>query len=342
MGSDRRVVLAEALAAARLAGCSAVSSETLSPLPAAGVAHDHWAIEGTDLLLRVPRLSQSGHAAHDNLAYQAACFERAQPSGATPRLHGILPVSERLPMGALVVDHIAGRAVRLPSDLSAMAECLASIHSLPLPVAALPLATHDNPITSLKALIVDQAKWLDQAGLADESVTIIREQVAAVGAQLYPRDSPQMRCLIVADAHPGNYLVDRSGKAWFVDLEKAAYGHPAIDVVHATLPTSVGWDARIAGTVTARDVATFEAAYLGALPPALRVAVQPWLAPVRRLVWLRTVTWFARWRARSTRAGDPWNAADLPSALREHMRAHVDTSLSPDGLVRALSALPAP
>ena len=332
MGPDRRVVLAEALAEARVACCSAVSTDSLTPLPAAGVAHDHWAIAGTDCLLRVPRLSQSGHAARVNLAYQAACFERAQASGVTPRLHGIVPVSERLAMGALVVDRIDGGAVRLPDDLPAMAACLAAIHSLPVPDERQPLATHDDPVASLIAIIADQAEWLDRAGLPDRSVAIIREQIGHARSLPRPPESADVRCLIVADCHPGNYLVDRTGKAWFVDLEKAAYSHPAIDVVHATLPTSIGWDARISGTATAQNVAAFEAAYLAALTPSLRPAVQPWLAPVRRLVWLRTVTWFARWRARSTRAGDPWSAADLPSALRNHMRAHVDASLSPSAL----------
>src|SRR5690606_10500369 len=131
-----------------------------------------------------------------------------------------------------------------------------------------------------------------------------------------------------------------AGKAWFVDLEKAAYGTPAIDVAHVTLPTSTGWDERVGGSVADADVAAFEAAWLTALPDAVATLVAPWLGPLRRLVWLRSVTWFARWRARSISAGDPWSAADLPVALRDHLRAHVDRSLAPAEIERMQAVLP--
>lgn len=47
-----------------------------------------------------------------NLAYQAACFERAACSGHTPALLGVLAPSAALPRGALIVEEIVGRAVR--------------------------------------------------------------------------------------------------------------------------------------------------------------------------------------------------------------------------------------
>ena len=331
--------LADALNDARLGGRGTIGPGDLESLPAAGVAHDHVAIAGTELLVRVPRLSQTGRAAADNLAYQAACFARAEPSGATPRLHGVLPPSPELPMGALVVDAIAGRPVRLPQDLAAIAGCLAAIHGLPIPAAPAPLPVQADPVAATLAVVAEQAEWLDRAGLEPESVALIRHEIARARAAAWPA-AVHARTLAVTDSHPGNYVIDGSGKAWFVDLEKAAYGTPAIDVAHVTLPTSTGWDGRVTGTVAAADVAAFEAAWRAALPPEIAAAAAPWLAPLRRLVWLRSLTWFARWLARSDRAGDPWSAADLPPALKRHLHAHIDASLAPLALARMQDELP--
>lgn len=326
MTRERLVHLAEAINAAGLAGPVAVGADDLRPLPLAGVAHDHVAIARTGRIARLPRLSQSGLGPEDNLRYQAACFARAAPSGTTPALHGLLPVGPALPMGGLVVAAVGGRVVRLPDDLPALADCLAAIHRLPPPADPVPLPVHADAVAATLAAIRDQAQWLDAAGLHPDADRILREEI---GAPLPGAPGPQPTTLVVADAHPGNFLVDTAGKAWFVDLEKAAYGQPAIDVAHVTLPTSVGWDARVAGGLSDTDVAAFQARYLAALPPGLATRVAPWLKPLRRLTWLRTVTWFVRWRARSSRPGDPWSAADLPPALRAHMTAHVDAMLQP-------------
>jgi hypothetical protein len=332
--------LADALNDARLGGRGIIDPADLEPLPVAGVAHDHVAIAGTKLLVRVPRLSQAGREAADNLAYQAACFARAEPSGATPRLHGVLPPGPELPMGALVVDGIAGRPAQLPRDLAAIAGCLAAIHGLPIPAMPAPLTVQADPVAATLALITEQAEWLDSAGLEPESVALIRDEIEQARGTSWP-GAVHPRTLVVTDSHPGNYVIDGSGKAWFVDLEKAAYGTPAIDVAHVTLPTSTGWDGRVAGIVTPADITAFEAAWLAALPPDLAAAAAPWLVPLRRLVWLRSLTWFARWRARSGRAGDPWSAAGLPVALKRHLHAHVGASLAPESLARMQRELPA-
>ena len=344
--------LADALSATDFAGRSDLSADGLLPMPVAGVAHDHMAIVGTGRIVRLPRLSQTGRSSSDNLTYQAACFSRAAPSGVTPRLHGLLPPcngepsderQQAWPMGALVVDAIDGRPPHLPDDLPAVAHCLAAIHTLAYPADRAPLPVHDDPIATTLAAIDQQADWLDRAQIDPISVAIIREEIACAkqaAATLSRTLTSPILALVVSDAHPGNFLIDPAGKAWFVDLEKAAYGQPAIDVAHATLPTSVGWDARITGQVTDADVTAFEVAYLAAVPESIRIAVAPWLAPMRRLTWLRTITWFARWRARSNQPDDPWSAADLPPALRAHMAAHVTASLAPQMLDGMREGLP--
>jgi len=86
-----------------------------------GLAHDHVRIVGTGSLARMPKQSQMGLGALDNLAYQRACFERAAAGGHTPALLGWLPPSQHLPRGALLVHEVVGRAARLPADLGAIA-----------------------------------------------------------------------------------------------------------------------------------------------------------------------------------------------------------------------------
>ena len=86
----------------------------------------------------MPKQSQVGLLPDAHLAYEAACFERAQAGGRSPRLHGTLPPSPALPHGALLVDEIVGRPARLPADLPALVEALAALHRLPLHRRPLP------------------------------------------------------------------------------------------------------------------------------------------------------------------------------------------------------------
>ena len=38
--------------------------------------------------------------------------------------------------------------------------------------------------------------------------------------------------LVLTDTHPGNFLIRPDGQAVIVDLEKALYGSPGIDLAH--------------------------------------------------------------------------------------------------------------
>ena len=88
-------------ATARLAGVIAglrtalaatpFADAALEPLRDKGLAHDHIRLLGTAWLARIPKQSQMDLPAAENLAYQAACFQRAGAGGHTPRLHQVLP-----------------------------------------------------------------------------------------------------------------------------------------------------------------------------------------------------------------------------------------------------------
>ncbi len=66
----------------------------------------------------------------------------------------------------------------------------------------------------------------------------------------------------LADTHPGNFIVDAAGEAWFVDLEKVHVGSPAIDLAHATLATSTLWHPDIGVRLSRDEVQGFYESYL--------------------------------------------------------------------------------
>lgn len=342
--------LAAALSA--LPGFAAVSRARLRPLGVKGLAHDHVALEGFALdgravLLRVPRQSQFALAAADNLSYQAACFERVGQSGHGPRLHGVLPPSPDLPMGALAVEHIDGRAPRLPEDLPALAAAMAAVHSLPLPPAEsrAPLADHGDPVAGAMTEIRRQAAFLEEAGLSPAALAEIGGELA--WAEAFAGDSAALTqpvTLVLTDTHPGNFLIDRSGKAVIVDLEKALYGSPGTDLAHASVYSSTTWDPDTWADLSVQEVAAYYRHYLSLVEPALGEALRPWLLPARRLLFLRAITWCAKWSVLHRRARtadkhaaadtEDWSAENSDPALIAHVAGRVAEYLSAPCLAR--------
>jgi hypothetical protein len=83
-------------------------------------------------------------------------------------------------------------------------------------------------------------------------------------------------------------------------------------------------------------------------------AAQPWAVPLRRAMWLWSVTWCSKWRVlarqplRASSAGEDWSEERSDSALIRHVRDRVDHYLRAsvvervrqefDALERALAA----
>lgn len=307
-------------------------------LPLRGVAHDHVRLVDCRLVARVPRWSQVGLDAAANLAHQAAAFRRAEVSGHTPRLRRVIAPAEGLPMGALLVDEIKGRPPRLPDDMAAIATALAALHRLPLPPvdARPPLASPADPVAAALSQVERQAAAFDAAPLEPRTRALLAAELAALRPSLPPfrADAPVPVALVGSDVHPGNFLIDDTGRAWFTDLEKAQYGHPAIDLAHASLYTSTRWDPQVDADLSPAELAAFLAAWESAVPPALADPVRPWLTPLRRLTWLRTLTWMARWAVE----GDALSAG-MPAALAQHMRRYVKDVFRPEVVERVRADL---
>lgn len=315
----------------------------LEPLRDTGLAHSHVRLVGRGVLARVPKQSQMALGPVDNLAYQAACFERAAASGHTPALHHVLPVSDELPRGALLVEDIVGRAATLPQDLGAIARALARIHSLPLPHAQErpPLNDAPDPLFALLTEIEHQAKHLESAALGACVRDAIEVEIGRL-RRLCDRRARPAKTLVSFDAHPGNFIVGADGEAVLVDLEKCRYSYPPLDLAHATLYTSTSWDLDNRATLTPEEVtATYDvwAAAFG------RGAADwcEWHLPLRRAMWLWSLTWCAKWRvvsklpAPAVANGEDWSVASGATALVDHVRERVDHYLSPEGVERVLA-----
>ena len=305
-----------------------------------GLAHDHVRIVGTGSLARIPKQSQMGLSALDNLAYQRACFERAAAGGHTPVLHGWLPPSPHLPRGALLVQEVVGRLPQLPTDLGAIATALASLHALPMPAPAqrAPLLDLHDPLRALCDDIAAQERYLDPAGLAPGVARAIDIEWQRLQSLAAAPSRPPVR-LIAFDAHPGNFIVPPDGRAVLVDLEKCRYAYPGLDLAHASLHTSTTWDVETRAELAPEQVQAFYDAWARACGPSADGALA-WHLPLRRAMWLWSITWCAKWRVLSgARAGagpdgEDWSGEHSEAALVAHVRGRVDHYLSPEAVNR--------
>lgn len=307
-----------------------VTEADLRALPATGTSHGHARLPG-GLLARVAYAHDDDATAAGRLHLQAEAFRLVAPSGRTPRLHGLIEPRSGLPGGALIVDCIEGRAPRLPDELAALAETLAAVHGLKLPPAASPIPRQKNPfLETLEAVELNAMRYLDKAVPDRGARAEIAEELRLMrGMALAFGKGRQPLTVALADTHPGNFLVDRGGIAWFVDLEKVHVGSPAIDLAHATLPTSTMWHPDIGAELSRDDVGRFHDAYLARIGRKKAAALEPWLIPMRRLTWLRTTLFMARWRVETRSPRDPanpgqWSDAGLEPRMKRHLEGRID------------------
>jgi aminoglycoside phosphotransferase (APT) family kinase protein len=312
-------------------------------LPATGTAHGHVRLPD-GRLARIAYAHEGDASATGRLQAQAAAFRHLAPAGRTPRLHEVILPRAGLPGGALIVDFIDGRAPRLPGELGAMGDTLARIHGLPLPPASAPIPRQGNPfLQTLEGIELNAMRFLDKAVPDPEARAEIAEELRAMRAMapvLGRRTQPL--AVALADTHPGNFIVDAAGIAWFVDLEKVHVGSPAIDLAHATLPTSTLWHPDIGVMLTRVEVQGFHESYFSALGEEKAEALRPWLVPMRRLTWLRTTLFMARWRVETRGPRDPsnssqWSDSGLEPRMREHIDARIDQCFARDN-IRAIRA----
>ena len=301
-------------------------------LPATGTAHGHVRMKD-GRLARIAYAYEDDPTAAARLHLQAEAFRHLAPAGRTPKLHEVIEPRPGLPGGALIVDFVEGRAPRLPDELDAMAETLARLHSLPLPASESRIPRQDNPFsTTLDVVEQGAQRFLDKAVTdAGARAEIVEELELMRDMAKTLAHRPQPLSIALADTHPGNFIVDRGGLAWFVDLEKVHVGSAAIDLAHATLPTSTVWHPDVGKILSLAEVGDFYESYLAQIGGARAAELRPWLQPMRRLTWLRTTLFMARWKVQTEAPRDPsdpsqWSDAGLSPEMRDHLRSRIALS----------------
>ena len=332
---ERSAALLRGLRDALTADAPEFAAAPLHLMQDKGLAHDHVQLVGAGLLARVPKQSQMRLDARANLRYEQACFERAAASERVPFLQAVLPVSAHLPHGALLVEEVPGTPVRLPQNLPALAQALASVHALGVPAHehCAPLLYAADPLIDLLLEVQSQAAYLEHAGLAKDAVQRIQAELSAFEALCLTESRPA-RCLIAFDAHPGNFLQRDDGAAILVDLEKCRYSYASLDVAHATLYTSTTWDVNSHAYLTHGEVVQAYAHWERCMGVARADEARKWHAPLRRAMWLWSITWCAQWRvlsrqhAHADAQGQDWSADLSSQALVAHVAERVAHYLS--------------
>ena len=199
-----------------------------------------------------------------------------------------------------------------------------------------PLLDAADPLAALQVEIEAQAGYLDRAGIAPATRAPIDRELDRLRALCAQGARPQKR-LISFDAHPGNFVLRPDGTAVLVDLEKCRYSYPSLDLAHATLYTSTTWEAASSAVLDPPQVAAAYACWHAGVGPQGE-AMQPWHLPLRRAMWLWSISWCAKWRvlsgapSSSGADGEDWSGALSDAALIDHVRERVDDYLSPAGV----------
>ena len=344
----------------KIPGLAGLTAEIIKPVEAFGLSHDHFHLgnfrlkpdEAIPALLRIPRLNQSGLDPQTALTRQVTAFQRMAECGRTPLFLAHLPLSRALPRGALIVQDLTvesqnpltGKATclpQLPNDMPRLAEALVRLHTLTTPTKPdrSPLPDLSDVSDFQTGPLADIKRNLDAICTSSE---LSKETYSAFQAEwhwLARFATAKLPCEktapILVDAHPGNFLIQTQspGFAYMVDLEKIAYGNPAIDLAHATLYPSCAWDPRCGAVLSPEVVRDFYNHYLNYLPASDRDQLRPWLIPMRRLVWLRSSCFFAIWRQRRRTSHNIWHARSLPPALEGRINSHIDACLAPERVV---------
>lgn len=247
-------------------------------------------------MLRVPRMSHLGLSPRANLIYAAQAFRRMAPSGVVPALHRVLRVSPDLPWGALLIDAVSGAPPRLPQDLPAVGRALAAIHRLPVPARRRPFVDPQDPLSYLLSIAKDQLTPVRDR-LEPQARRLLVEEMSWAGNLIAGVPARPTPSLTVADTHPGNFRIVEGGRAMLLDVERPVYDSAAVDLAHASLPTSLEWDPAVRGAAARGDIVAFHNAWRDEVPASLADAVRPWVLPYRRLIWLRTTSWACAWAA---------------------------------------------
>lgn len=141
----------------------------------------------------------------------------------TPRLIDVDPTGAHADVPALVMSHLAGRAVWEPGNrqrwCDALAHALVAVHAVPIPDGATLRAYWPYGQQSY-----EPPRWTERPALWERAVAIFHGDTIELPARFVHRDF-----------HPGNVLWRRGSITGVVDWQHACAGPSVVDVGHNRL-----------------------------------------------------------------------------------------------------------
>jgi thiamine kinase-like enzyme len=289
-----------------------VNPVDLRLLGGSGLQHDHVVLGQTGWLARIPR----GNNTPDSVAYMARqgdVYATAMHSLHTPELAAAVAPTDGLPRGALIVRYLEdARKADFARDHAAIARSLAAIHAvLPPPIVETAARPGASQWGFIEAMLLPS---LESKRLEARTQVLLEAAVEQARADLdgMARFPALPQGFIVSDAHPGNFLIDRAGKAWMVDLEYSAVDCPLVDAAMAMCPLTRQFDPENNPSAPRGTEQKFLAAWLDRIgqdhPPAARQALAEAHPAMQRVVLAGSLGWLAFWKTEghATMLDIPW------------------------------------
>lgn len=212
-------------------------------------------VTGQRLLLRMNFGSQM-HL-EDQIGYEYHALKLLETSGRTPK-----PLYVDGNKGIMVMEYLPGRALDYRTDLDLAAECLADIHSVPMPENH-GLIIPDNPLQAILEECEEMVKTYMESPFGDDRKKKKIRSMLDLGwekLKQFPEENTY-RCCINTELNSTNFLINGRGKEnYLIDWEKPLYGEPAQDLGHFLAPTTTFWKTDV--ILTDKEIDTFIEKYL--------------------------------------------------------------------------------
>jgi hypothetical protein len=304
-----------------------LGAQDLRIMTGKGLTHDHIAISHTGWLLRVPRRNQLDMTPDDYLDYQQKCYAAASQSGHAPACLTTIHPQTGLTQGALVIQTIEGRKPLLPQDWPAMAKALAALHSLPPERYAQAVQASERPFASQDFLLNTLFRpSYEQSVLPPESRALMDAELQSINDFLHRQKQGQKgMALLGGDSHPANFMIDKAGKAWLVDLEFMLADMPHIDLADAGLPLTANLEPDIRPCHDAVARTSFYKAWVNQVPSAMAQDFEPAMDMAERMVRMRSLLWLCDWTTKPAQ-----DRVSIPAETARHWDAMAGFYLKPD------------
>lgn len=244
------------------------------------------------LVLRV----NTGSQMHldDQIEYEYHALDLLKKSGRTPKPVYVDGSCEHLGYGVMVMEFLEGVALDYRKDLAVAAECLADIHSIPIPEDTR-LIMPSNPLQAILDECNEMIQTYYDSELGDPKKKEQIRRLLKAGQDKVDKvkDYCGYRCCINTELNSGNFLINGEGKEnYLVDWEKPLYGDPVQDLGHFLAPTTTFWKTDV--ILTREEMQAFVEEYIQAVNGRFDVSgIEERLNIFIPITCLRGITWCA-------------------------------------------------